>query len=102
MNHHGLELDRGVRDAKLNDLKPRFRSAYYDCVMIPLAVYPLLSEEDPGTGTRIGFLSAERHPRSRARPPVRITVDEIDAADYPVVTAQVNGPCLAAGGNVVA
>jgi hypothetical protein len=50
MNHHALEFDRRARDAKLNALKPAFRSAYYDCVTIPEAVYRRLSEEDPLSG----------------------------------------------------
>jgi hypothetical protein len=34
-------------------------------------------------------------------PPSGFAVEEIDAADHPVVTAQVYGPRLAAGGDVV-
>jgi hypothetical protein len=43
-DHHALELDRGARDAKLNASKCPFRSAYRDCVTIPLAVHRRLSE----------------------------------------------------------
>jgi hypothetical protein len=46
-NHQALELDWGTRDAKLNASKCAFRSAYHDCVTIPLAVYRRLSEENP-------------------------------------------------------
>jgi len=46
-DHHALELDRRTRDAKLNASKCAFRSAYHDCVTIPLAVYRRLSEENP-------------------------------------------------------
>jgi hypothetical protein len=47
MDHDALEFDRGARDAKLNALKPAFRSAYRDCVTIPLTVHRRLSEQDP-------------------------------------------------------
>jgi hypothetical protein len=100
-DHHALELDRSAKDAKLNAPKSAFRSAYRDCVTIPLAVHCGLSEQDPGSGPRNEFISVERHPRSRAMPPSGFAVEEIDAADHPVVTAQVYGPRLAAGGDVV-
>jgi len=101
-NHHVLEFDRGARDAKLNAFKPAFRPAYNDFVTIPLAVHRRLSEQDPGAGPRIEFVSVERHSRSLAMPPSAFAVEEFDATDHPVVTAQVDGPRLAAGLDVVA
>src|SRR4030095_2236681 len=61
-----------------------------------------LSEKDPGTGPMIDFLAVERHSRSRAMSPSGFAVEEFDTADHPVVTAQVDGAGLAAGGDVVA
>src|SRR5262245_4096161 len=101
-DHHALELDGCARDAKLNAAKSAFRSSYCDCVAIPLAVHCSLSEQDPGTGPVIEFLAVERHSRSRARPPSGFAVEKFDAADNPVITAQVDGPRLAAGLDVVA
>src|SRR5262245_8788460 len=46
--------------------------------------------------------SVERHSRSRATPPSGFAVEEFDATDHPFIAAQVNGPCLAAGLDVVA
>src|SRR5262245_53557459 len=102
MNHHALEFDRGAKDAKLNALKPAFGPAYHDSVTVLEAVHRRLSEQDPGAGPRIEFVSVERHSRSRAVPPSSPAVEEFDAVDHPVVTAQVDGAGLAAGGNVVA
>src|SRR5262245_21087300 len=101
-DHHALELDRGARDSKLNASKSAFRSSYCDCVTIPLAVHCSLSEQDPGTGPMIEFLAVERHSRSRALPPSGFAVEEFDTADHSVVTAQIDGPRLAAGLDVVA
>src|SRR5262249_24773139 len=102
MNHYAIKLDRGARDAKLNAPKSTFGSAKRDSVKIPLAVHRRLSEQYPGTGPRIEFLSVERHSRSRAMPHSSFAVEEIDTADPPIGAAQVDGPRLDAGGNVVA
>src|SRR5262245_7693760 len=101
-NHHALELDRGARDAKLNASKFAFTSAYRDRVKIPLAVHRSLSEQDPGTGPCGAFISVKRHSRSRPRPPSCSATAHFRSADHPLIAAQVDGPRLAAGGDVVA